>query len=85
MGSDCGTRHRSSPKSSVSHVSSIFRDRGELIDHLLVSHMLIKTVQTVTTSEIEIPSITDQPSERQGEPGSDHRPVVAGGAGLMRS
>ena len=57
--------------------SRIYRGRGELIDHLLVSHVLVKAVQTVTTGEIEIPSITDQPSERQDQAGSDHRPVVA--------
>jgi endonuclease/exonuclease/phosphatase family metal-dependent hydrolase len=57
--------------------SRVYRGRGELIDHLLVSHVLVKAVQTVTTGEIEIPSITDQPSERKDEPGSDHRPVVA--------
>ncbi|MGH3915737.1 MAG: endonuclease/exonuclease/phosphatase family protein [Pseudonocardiaceae bacterium] len=56
--------------------SRIYRGRGELIDHLLVSHVLVKAVQTVTTGETEIPSITDEPTERQHEPGSDHRPVV---------
>ncbi len=53
--------------------SRVYRGRGELIDHLLVSHVLVKAVQTVTTGEIEIPSITDQPSERQDQAGSDHR------------
>jgi len=57
--------------------SRIYRGRGELIDHLLVSHVLVKVVQTVTTGEIEIPSITDQPSERRNQAGSDHRPMVA--------
>ena len=57
--------------------SRIYRGRGELIDHLLVSHALVKSVETVTTAEIEVPSITDEPSERQDEAGSDHRPVVA--------
>jgi endonuclease/exonuclease/phosphatase family metal-dependent hydrolase len=57
--------------------SRVFRGRGELIDHLLVSHALVKAVQTVTTGEIAIPSITEQPTERRNEPGSDHRPVVA--------
>jgi hypothetical protein len=42
----------------------------------LVSHALVKVVQTVTTGEMEIPSITDQPSERRDELGSDHRPVA---------
>lgn len=57
--------------------SRVYRGRGELIDHLLVSQVLVKAVQTVTTGEIEIPSITDQPAERQDETGSDHRPVLA--------
>ena len=57
--------------------SRVYRGRGELIDHLLVSHVLVKAVQTVTTGEIEIPSITDQPAEQQDQAGSDHRPVVA--------
>ena len=57
--------------------SRVFRGRGELIDHLLVSHALVKAVQTVTMGEIAIPSITEQPTERHNEPGSDHRPVVA--------
>lgn len=30
-----------------------------------------------TTGEVEIPSITEQPTERRDEPGSDHRPVVS--------
>jgi hypothetical protein len=34
-------------------------------------------VKTVTTGEVEVPSIIDQPREQQDEPGSDHRPVVA--------
>lgn len=49
--------------------SRIFRGRGELIDHLLVSHVLVKAVQTVATGAIEIPSITDQPTERRGRTG----------------
>ncbi|MCA1708128.1 MAG: hypothetical protein LC808_34570, partial [Actinobacteria bacterium] len=56
--------------------SRVYRGRGELIDHLLVSHVLVKAVTTVNTGQIEIPSITDQPSDRQDEAGSDHRPVV---------
>jgi endonuclease/exonuclease/phosphatase family metal-dependent hydrolase len=56
--------------------SRVYRGRGELIDHLLVSHVLVKAVQTVTTGAFEIPSITDEPSEREDGAGSDHRPVV---------
>lgn len=57
--------------------SRTFHGRGELIDHLLVSHALVKAVQTVTTGRIEISSITEQPTQRRDEPGSNHRPVVA--------
>ncbi|MGH7929999.1 MAG: endonuclease/exonuclease/phosphatase family protein [Candidatus Binatia bacterium] len=57
--------------------SRVYRGRGELIDHLLVAHVLVKAVKTVTTGEIEVPSITDEPTERENEAGSDHRPVVA--------
>lgn len=56
--------------------SRVYRGRGELIDHLLVSHVLVKAVKMVTTGEIEVPSITDQPGEREDGAGSDHRPVV---------
>lgn len=57
--------------------SRVYRGRGELIDHLLVSHVLVKAVQTVTTGEIDVPSITDEPGERENAAASDHRPVVA--------
>lgn len=57
--------------------SRIYRGGGELIDHLLVSRMLVTAVQTVTTGGVAIPSITEQPSERQDQAGSDHRPVIA--------
>jgi len=49
--------------------SRVYRGRGELIDHLLVSHVLVKAVQTVPTGEIDIPSITEQPGEQQNEAG----------------
>lgn len=57
--------------------SRVYRGRGELIDHLLVSHVLVKAVKTVTTGQIEIPSITELPGEQDSGAGSDHRPVVA--------
>lgn len=43
------------------HFTRIYRGRGELIDHLLVSHTLGQVVQTVSTGESDISSITDQP------------------------
>lgn len=55
----------------------VYRGRGELIDHLLVSHALTGTVADVTTGTSPAPSVTDDPAERRGAPGSDHRPVVA--------
>lgn len=57
--------------------SRVYRGRGELIDHLLVSHALTEQVESVTTAFGDAPSITDDPRERGAAPGSDHRPVVA--------
>ena len=57
--------------------SRVYRGRGELIDHILVSHLLVHRVETVDTGPGEAPSITDDPHERRDEPGSDHLPVVA--------
>jgi hypothetical protein len=55
-----------------------FRGRGELIDHILVSHALVTAVDAVDTGPGEPPSITETPTERRDEPGSDHLPVWAG-------
>jgi len=57
--------------------SRIYRGRRELIDHLLVSHVLRDAVTAVTTGQIETPSITDNPDAQRDHPGSDHRPVIA--------
>ena len=57
--------------------SRVYRGRGELIDHLLVSHALISAASEVTTGGVDVPSVEDDPTRRQGAPGSDHRPVVA--------
>jgi endonuclease/exonuclease/phosphatase family metal-dependent hydrolase len=54
----------------------IYRGRRELIDHVLVSHALVKRVTRVDTTTTKLPSITDEPSARRDEPGSDHAPVV---------
>ena len=57
-----------------------YRGRKELIDHILVSHALVGLVAdgAVTTDGAgPVPSITDDPNARRGEPGSDHRPVLA--------
>jgi endonuclease/exonuclease/phosphatase family metal-dependent hydrolase len=56
--------------------SRIYRGRRELIDHVLVSHPLVGKVVRVDTSTSALRSITEEPSERRDEPGSDHSPVV---------
>lgn len=64
--------------------SRVFRGSGELIDHILVSKELLpeNTLQTpIVDSHIDglglLPSISEQPNERKGEPGSDHAPITA--------
>ena len=54
-----------------------FQGRDELIDHILVSHALVRRVQDVDTGPGEPPSIDEQPGNRRDAPGSDHLPVVA--------
>ena len=57
----------------------MFRGRGELIDHVLVSHFLVTKTTQVTTAMAEgrLRSITENPREERGKPGSDHAAVVA--------
>lgn len=57
--------------------SRIYRGRRELIDHLMVSDPLVRTVTEVGAGPGVVPSITDDPRGRRNEPGSDHRPVHA--------
>lgn len=57
--------------------SRIYQGRRELIDHLLVSKSLVDRVGAVTTGDLKIPSIGDDPGDRLGAEASDHRPVVA--------
>ncbi len=68
--------------------SRVYRGRGELIDHVLVSRALLERVATVRTRvdpppaaadsavQTEIPSIGDNPRARRDDPGSDHAPVL---------
>ncbi len=60
-----------------SRFSRRFRGRGELIDHLLVSHALVHHVEQADTGPVEPPSITEDPTDRREEPASDHVPVWA--------
>jgi endonuclease/exonuclease/phosphatase family metal-dependent hydrolase len=61
--------------------SRLYRGRMELIDHIFASNFLVMGTRTtdVTTvvAEPGMPSIEDDPTVRQGEPGSDHAAVVA--------
>ncbi len=58
--------------------SRTYRGRGELIDHILVSHAVVQVVAggDVTIGDTLAPSITNNPNSRRNEPGSDHRPVI---------
>lgn len=55
----------------------IYRGRPELIDHALVSHAVVQIVGEgdVTTVDTGARSITDFPSSRVDDAGSDHRPL----------
>ena len=60
--------------------SRIYRGRGELIDHILISRALLEKVTSVDSlvdQPVPLPSITDNPNARKNAPGSDHAPVVA--------
>lgn len=60
--------------------SRLYRGRPELIDHIFASHFLAsghtESVGTATAVG-QLPSITDDPNERRGDPGSDHAAVMA--------
>ena len=66
--------------------SRVYRGRGELIDHALVSRALLDRVVEVRTTlpdaassgtaRLRLPSIADNPSARRDEPASDHAPIV---------
>ncbi|WP_433259722.1 endonuclease/exonuclease/phosphatase family protein (plasmid) [Streptosporangium sp. CA-135522] len=63
--------------------SRVFRGRGELIDHVLVSHALRKRAQDAHTLRPlngtglhdELPSVTEVPTKRRDDPASDHAMV----------
>jgi endonuclease/exonuclease/phosphatase family metal-dependent hydrolase len=57
--------------------SRVSRGRGELIDHILVSHAVVQRVEQVDTGPGEAPSITEDLTERRDEPASDHLPVFS--------
>ncbi|MFH9708718.1 endonuclease/exonuclease/phosphatase family protein [Streptomyces luteogriseus] len=60
--------------------SRVNSGRRELIDHVLLSHRLVHRATQAGTGlpgegPPSLPSIGPDPSERRGEPGSDHAPV----------
>src|SRR4051812_25863088 len=60
--------------------SRMFAGRGELIDHILVSHALTQPPRDAATVPIDVPSIGTRPQttpRAAGQPPSDHRPAVA--------
>lgn len=59
--------------------SRVYRGRGELIDHLFVSHLLANRTLRFERFEAlgQLPSISDDGNERRGEPGSDHAALMA--------
>jgi endonuclease/exonuclease/phosphatase family metal-dependent hydrolase len=62
--------------------SRIHNGSKELIDHILVSQELLpghpRRVPGVDSFvDDPLPSVTDDPVERRGKPGSDHSPVIA--------
>ncbi len=64
--------------------SRIYRNSKELIDHIFVSQELLPG-QPRRLPEVDshvdftnaLPSVSDDPMQRQGKPGSDHAPVTA--------
>jgi endonuclease/exonuclease/phosphatase family metal-dependent hydrolase len=55
-----------------------FRGRKELIDHIFASKALMDPLPTATTAMAgELRSVTEDPREERGKPGSDHAAVVA--------
>ena len=57
----------------------IYRGRRELIDHLLVSHLITRRLSDgdVITGGPAPASVGDDPNARRDSPASDHRPVLA--------
>lgn len=57
--------------------SRIYKRKGEMIDHIMVSYELIFRRQFVDSFIEPIQSITESTEERRDEPFSDHAPVYA--------
>ncbi|MFI1396101.1 endonuclease/exonuclease/phosphatase family protein [Streptomyces sp. NPDC020681] len=61
--------------------SRVHAGRGELIDHILISHQLLDRVESAGTGLVDadepptLPSVDEIPAERRDAAGSDHAPV----------
>ena len=55
----------------------VFEGRGEVIDHILVSHHLVNRTRSVDTAGAVPASITTDPRPRRDDLASDHSPVFA--------
>lgn len=55
----------------------IFEGQRELIDHILISHALLTSLQSVDTRPNQVASITADPAIRRDAAASDHAPVIA--------
>jgi exonuclease III len=57
--------------------SRVYRGRGELFDHVLISRALLDRADQVrSTVSRPLPSIDDNPNERRDAPDSDHAPII---------
>lgn len=58
--------------------SRVYKGRGELIDHIFVSHRLKGQVRSVRSLvDRGLPSVGDDPAARRDAEDSDHAPIVA--------
>jgi hypothetical protein len=58
-----------------------YKGRGELIDHIFASHVMVNpgnmpVARTIMAPD-PLPSMADNPNARRNDPGSDHAAVVA--------
>lgn len=64
------------PLLPVGAATRVYRGRGELIDHILVSRKLLTPTNALVLTAGDLPSISDDPSLRRDATGSDHALVV---------
>lgn len=70
-------RNLAPPIRDQQRYSRIYQGREDLVDNLLVSRALVDRMTRVTTGDVAVGSIGDNPNERRDKPASDHRPAIA--------